>query len=136
MFVTVILRTLVIFFDCYCNFICYRCNFQSTRCFRDIVVLSFCIILQLVSKCVWFFTYICNSSGYFICRTFAIDKSIAANCHAILVNAVPSYTFSASAVFKVTSLFVIVRFPSVTTNFTLLKFLLVFVKSDSFNPIA
>ena len=53
-----------------------------------------------------------------------------------LVNAVPSYTFSASAVFKVTSLFVIVRFPSVTTNFTLLKFLLVFVKSDVFSPIA
>ena len=53
----------------------------------------------------------------------------------LLVRAVPSYTLLAVADPKVTVLFSIVRLPSVTTNVTFAKSVLLFTKSDSFSPI-
>ena len=51
------------------------------------------------------------------------------------VNGFPSYIFVADADFKVTSFGLIFRVPSTITNFTLLKFALLFSKFSGFSSM-
>ena len=82
---SVIFELIVVTFDLNCNFICYRCYFQCSFFCCDIVVVGFCAFVQLVSKCIVAFTYICTASGYVICCTFACRESVSANSYFIVL---------------------------------------------------
>ena len=54
----------------------------------------------------------------------------------LFVSALPSYTLLSSALVRVTVRLLISSVPSTITNSTLLKFLLVFVKSEAFSSMS
>ena len=66
-----------VFFQCYHNLICYRCNKQAAILSFNGVVVSVGIFIQLIGECILAVTYSCLGSCYIIGCAFALDKSIA-----------------------------------------------------------